>query len=117
MSSDSDNLPLDTVYTLLADHRRRYALRCLKEHGSMRLPDLAEEVARQENDTSIPDLCEGEIKHVYMELWHAHIRKLADADVVEYNQDQDAVMLADKADRVMRFLPADAPEERNDCTQ
>lgn len=117
MSSGPENLSLDAIFALLADHRRRYALWYLREHGSMRLPDLAEEVARRKYDTTIPELPEEEIKHLYMDLWHTHIPKLADADVVRYNQDRDTVMLGENADRVLRFLPADAPEERDDHTQ
>lgn len=80
----------------------------------MRLPDLAEEVARRKNDTSVRELSEEEIKQVYMDLWHVHIPKLVEADVVEYNQEQDAVTLAETADTVLDFLPPDAADESDD---
>lgn len=113
MSSDPDRLTLDHILRLLADSRRRVVLTLLQEHGSLRLPDLAEEVVRIETDTSIPELTEEEITRVYMELWHVHIPKLAEADVIEYDQQHDVVLLGDSIEEVAKFLPTDDRDDRD----
>ncbi len=113
MSSDPDRLSLDHILRLLADSRRRVVLTLLQEHGSLRLPDLAEEVVRIETDTSIPELTEEEITRVYMELWHVHIPKLAEADVIEYDQQRDVVLLGDSVEEVAKFLPTDDRDDRD----
>lgn len=101
---------LDTLYDLLANRRRRYAISCLNDHGSMALPDLADEVVCYENDAPITEIPEDEVLRVYSSLWHAHIPKLAEAGVVEYDQDQDIVTLGGNADQVWPILRIDEPD-------
>lgn len=108
MSAENGDLSLDAVFQLLADQRRRYALVCLEEHGSLALSDLAEEIARRENGARIPDLAEEEVLRVYMSLWHSHIPRFETHDVVEYDQEQDVVRLDENAELVTDFLPGDS---------
>lgn len=117
MTSNSERPSLDIIYGLLADERRRCALVYLQKHRSIGLPDLAEEVACQENDASITDLTEEEIKRVYMEFWHVHIPKLVDADIVEYDQERDRVTLAANTDWVFGLLPDEQTQHAEDSAQ
>lgn len=109
MSSDSDSPSLDTVFDLLSDQRRRYALQCLSEHRSLTLADLAEEVTRREQDMPISAIPEEDVLRVYTSLWHAHVPKLSEADVVAYDQERDLVRLGGNADRVERVISLVAP--------
>lgn len=60
----------------------------------MPLADLAEEVARMESDAStIADIPAEDVKSVYMALYHTHVPKMADANVVTYDQETDSVRL------------------------
>lgn len=70
----------------------------------MTLPDLADQVACYENDAPITEIPEEEVLRVYSTFWHAHIPKLADARVVDYDQAQDVVSLGVNADQVEPFL-------------
>lgn len=83
-----------TVHDLLAADRRRHVLACLADHGTLALPDLADQVAERERDTALPQIPEDEVLTVYLSLYHTHVPKLADADVVRYSQNRDTVALA-----------------------
>lgn len=88
-------LDTDTLFSILSRERRRDALYCLQQYRNpMPLPDLAEEVARMEAETStIAEISAEDVKSVYMTLYHTHVPKMADANVVEYDQDTDSVRL------------------------
>ncbi|NHN46002.1 DUF247 domain-containing protein [Halostella sp. JP-L12] len=85
----------DALFEVLSRERRRYALYCLQRYRNpMALADLADEVARMEHDArSVAAVPEEEVKSVYMNLYHTHVPKMADAGVAEYDQDGDAVRL------------------------
>lgn len=85
----------DAIFSILSDERRRYALYCLQEHRQpMALADLADEVARLEYDErSLATIPAEDVKRVYMSLYHNHVPKMADANVLEYDQDSDAIRL------------------------
>ena len=100
----------NTTVELLAHHRRRYVLRCLREHDTeMALADLSDEVAVREYDASLPEIDREDVKRVYLSLYHTHVPKLADADVVHYSQAADTVTLQDRSgefEELQSFLEA-----------
>lgn len=98
----SNSISLDTVFDLLADRRRRRVLDALREHGTLTLADVADEVARHENDAPLTDVPDDDVLRIYLSLYHSHIPKLAAQDVVAYDQDRDMVALAENADAVAR---------------
>jgi len=93
-ATDADALDRSTVHDLLSSERRRHVLDCLAHHGSLALPDLADEVAAREHDAPLPQVPEDAVLTVYLSLYHTHVPKLADATVVTYDQDRDVVALA-----------------------
>lgn len=101
----SPEIAADTIYELLSNRRRRYFLECLAEHGySLTLADLADEVAAREHDAHVADVCEEEVLRIYLTLYHQHVPKLAEADVVRYDQDGDLVARGETASIVERVL-------------
>ena len=78
----------DTLFDLLADRRRRYALYALVgiEDGLTDCSTLADEVAMQEarNEGRMlsDSLCEG----IAAELRDEHLPKIAEADVVDFDE-------------------------------
>lgn len=95
---------ISSIFDVFAHHRRRYVLRELQRHANpMELADLADEVAVRENETPITDVPADEVKRIYMSLYHTHIPKLEAADLVRYDQERDAVALADQAERVDQY--------------
>jgi DNA-binding transcriptional ArsR family regulator len=107
MSEESNGPSTERLFRLLADARRRRALRCLSEHAMrLTLADLADEVAVRERETSIDQIPAEEVKQVYMSLYHNHVPKLVDAGIAEYDQDADTVALDEFTERVERYLDA-----------
>ena len=102
---DPDEQSFDVVFDLLANQRRRYVLRCLQKfEDRMALTDVADEIARWENETNHTDTSEEEVERVATSLYHVHIPKLADADIVEYDQEQNVVALLKNAEQLAPFL-------------
>lgn len=86
---------LDELFDALADQRRRTVLSCLGESEvPLALADVADEVASREHDGSMTDLSDEAVRQVYLSLYHAHVPKLADANLVEYDPVGDVVALA-----------------------
>jgi hypothetical protein len=85
------------LFRVLQNRRRRIALRCLRTHHTMTLPDLAELVAERETSEELPDLPPGEVRDVYFSLYHTHVPMLVDGDLAWYEQGDDAVGIADSA--------------------
>lgn len=106
-SSGRTSLSLSEVIGLLADSRRRHAIDRLRNvDGSIGLADLADEVATAEHGTIISEIPAEEVKLVYLDLYHSHVPKLAEADVVEYSQESDRIGLSVGADRLTSYLEA-----------
>jgi hypothetical protein len=94
----------DAIFKLLASQRRRYVLSCLKENEDpIALAALANKVAARENDLPVSEVSEEEIKHIHLSLYHTHIPKLNDADVVEYDQGKDTVTLNVSIEQLERY--------------
>jgi hypothetical protein len=82
------------VHELLAKQRRRHLLYCLYLSADpVSLPDAAARVTEREHDGAGDDLLD-ERSRVYTSLYHSHVPKLADADVVTYSQSEDMVELS-----------------------
>ncbi len=89
---------LDSVLTLLSDHRRRAVLYVLSESSNRELfvVDLAQKVALLEETTD-------DIETVLTKLTHAHLPQIAAAGIIEY--DEQAKMVRYTGDeRVEQFL-------------
>jgi hypothetical protein len=89
---------------LLSNRRRRYLLYCLHLYANpLALPDIAHQVTVWERPDS-QDICLKARLKTYMSLYHDHLPKLAGADVVRYEQDEDLVELGPDADRIRLSL-------------
>lgn len=98
-------LSRDMVFDVLKNRRRRYALHYLKQQeGSVKLSDLAEQVAAWENDTTVENISAAERKRVYTALYQSHLPKLDDAGIVDYNQNRGLVELTEKAAELDVYL-------------
>ncbi len=105
MMPNTDTIPEDDVFAVLSSQRRRFALHCLQKYGGpMALADMADEIAVWENDTDIADISPEEVKRIYVSLYHTHVPKLEDADIVEYSQERDMVALSENAEQVTAHI-------------
>lgn len=97
---DATDLSPATVFDLLADDRRRYALHYLSATvGAVALADLAEQVVLSEGDAT-----EDRYERVLTDLYHRHLPRLDDAGVARYDPERETVELLDAAGRLAPFL-------------
>lgn len=86
----------ETIAELLADRRRRYLLRALRNAGNeVALAELAHKIAAWETEQSVADVSEATVERVHLSLYHNHVPRFADAGLVEYDADADAAALTD----------------------
>jgi len=104
-SPEREALSEDLIFDVLKNRRRRYTLHYLKQQERpVELSELAEQVAAWENDTTVEGLSANERKSVYTSLYQTHLPKLADAGIVEYNQNRGVVELSGNAAQLEGYL-------------
>lgn len=87
----SENDP-DELFSCLASARRRALVDALSSHDDpISDEELARQIAACEKGVSVDDLSTEAIQEVYFSLHHVHLPKLASADVIEYDADQNEV--------------------------
>ena len=106
----SDNLGLqplskDEVFDTLRASRRRAVLRFLDENGGAATTGtLAEHIAAEENGVDVQSITSSQRKRVYIALYQAHLPRMDDYGLVEYDSDRGDVRLCERADRVLSHL-------------
>lgn len=104
-----NRLPPDVLFDVLKNQRRRLVLQFLREsEGTVRIGTLAEHIAAFENDVSPRSLNAQQRKRVYIGLYQCHLPKMADVDVIEFNQARGIIDLGPHGDELFAYLDADA---------
>lgn len=99
------DLPLDVVFELLKNQRRRRVLRYLEEEsGTVALGTLAESIAAAENDKEPRMLTSAERKRVYISLYQCHLPKLDDAGAIEFESNRGTVDRTDRTTDLLTFV-------------
>ena len=105
-------LSLDHTFEILKNHRRRKVLKYLREEESeVTLSDLAEHIAALENDTEVSLITSSQRKRVYVGLYQCHLPKMADMDIIEFEQNRGIVRIGQNAPQLFEYIdagPADA---------
>jgi hypothetical protein len=83
----------DELFDLLAENRRRYALYTLvgTEDGLVEVDRLVDDVVIWEGRTDEEPITDSLRERIAEELREKHLPRLADADVVEYDERSDIV--------------------------
>lgn len=108
---DGTELSPDVIFNVLMNRRRRYVLQYLKAESPMELGRLAERIAAREHDVSVDEVTSKQRKSVYTSLYQSHLPKLAEAGIVDYDQDRGVVSLNHRADELEAFLDPDRRSE------
>lgn len=104
-SDQSEDLPLDQVFEILKNSRRRETLRYLNENdGQTTLSELAEHIAALENETTIREITSAQRKRVYVGLYQCHLPKMDDTDVIEYDQNRGTIELGPHAAELDEYI-------------
>jgi hypothetical protein len=96
--SPPERLSRDSVFSILRNRRRRYALYYLtRRQETVSLSDLAERIAAWENDLPVAEVNYKQRKRVYTSLHQTHLPKLDEADVIDYDRDCGTISLAERS--------------------
>lgn len=104
-SDEEESLPLDQVFEILKNKRRRTVLHYLETHEEpVSLSDLAEHVAADENDTTVRQVTSRERKCAYVGLYQCHLPKMDNMDIIEFNQNRGRIELGVNAPQLEEYL-------------
>ena len=107
-------LSADTILELLANRRRRYLLYALRGRDDpIELSALAEQIAGWEQDVPPEEVAKNEYKSVYVSSVQCHVPKLADAGVVDHDEENHTVILGENFEQLepyLRVVVRDEPE-------
>ncbi|MGQ3413046.1 DUF7344 domain-containing protein [Natrinema sp. LN54] len=94
------NPDLDTIYELLSESRRRYVLYYFLESQHANIEGLALQISAWEQDISIESVTEDEKEAVTLSLIHKHLPRLADHDLITYDQRSGDIVIGNDFDSV-----------------
>ncbi|WP_254524836.1 DUF7344 domain-containing protein [Natrinema caseinilyticum] len=97
-------LEIEPVYEALGHPRRRYLCYTLLEDTEWSLSDLATKIAAWENEVPEHAVTEDQREEVYVSLYHAHVPKLIDEDVVAFDEATETITTAEHAEQVLAAL-------------
>lgn len=109
-TESADEFSLDDVLTVISNERRRYLLEYLQNSdGPVSLSDAAEQIAAWENDTTAEDVSYSQRKSVYTSLLQFHCPKMDELGVIDFDQRDATVQLADENHRLeLEVMPDDS---------
>lgn len=103
--TDAHELPLDQVFELLSNSRRRETIHYLTDNDSeATLSDLAEHIAALENDVPIKALTSSQRKRVYVALYQCHLPKIDDMGIVTFDKNRGTVELTANVAQLEPYL-------------
>lgn len=102
--SDGGRSPLDRILIGLHDDRRRCLLYHLDEEDPCSLDGAARRVAAWEHGCDPDDVPDDIYDRVKLDLYHTHLPKLADLNVLDYDKRSEAIRLRDPPEKLSDFL-------------
>lgn len=107
-----DSFPLDLVFGILKNSRRRRVLQYLQEaDGQASLGDVAEHIAAHENDKDVQQITSRERKRVYVGLYQCHLPKMDAMGIISFDKSRGTVELGEDVDIFFEYLDTTADPE------
>lgn len=103
-SLSPDILEIDHVYEALGHPRRRYLCYTLLESQEWSLTDLATKITAWENEIPEYEVTADQREWVYISLYHAHVPKLVDEDIIAFDDRTETISTAENAAQVLTAL-------------
>lgn len=95
-----DDLTAAEIFPLLASSRRRHVLHLLSYHTrAMPLGEIAEQIALSEDNPT-----RDHYERILTDLYHNHLSKLVDGNLVHYDPEQETVTGLDAMECVRPYL-------------
>ena len=96
---------MEFVFEALAHPRRRYLIYSLLSNTEWTLLELATKLVAWERDVPEEDVSDFDRDEMFISLYHAHVPKLVDLDVLEYrNGEEGTIAAAEHAVQVLAAL-------------
>lgn len=97
-------LEMEYVFEALAHPRRRYLVYSLLSDTRWTLRELATKLVAWERDISEEAVTAFDRDEMFVSLYHAHVPKLVDFDIIEYEDGEEGVVVA--AENAVQVLAA-----------
>lgn len=114
-TAEAPALPLDAVFEILKNKRRRITLHYLLDaDGQVSLSDLAEHIAVVENDITYQEMTSTERKRAYVGLYQCHLPKMNELGAVTFDRDRGTIDLGPNHEQLLPYLDVgqEADQER-----
>lgn len=89
-------LELEYLFEALAHPRRRYLLYSLLSSTRWTLQELATKLVAWERDISEDAVADFDRDEMFVSLHHAHVPKLVEHDIIEYQNGEQSIITADR---------------------
>ncbi len=100
-----DGFSRDELFDVVSHRFRRSLLICLRRHAvTIALADAAEEVVCLTSGQPITEIDAEYVKEVYLSLYHSHVPRLVEHDIVTYEQERDLVTPTAKVDPIGEYV-------------
>lgn len=86
---------LDAVYDVLSERRRRYVLYYLRDHATVSVQVVAEQIVEWESEPATEGVPVNQRGRVALDLAHRHLPRLAEADLIEYDREAKEIESAE----------------------
>lgn len=104
-TTSETEIPTDVVFKLLAHPQRRFVIHYLLRAGTaVPVSELVEQVAAWKANCPIDCLSDEDHKQAAIPLQHNHLSKLADAGVIQYDEDHQLVEVTSAAATLAPYL-------------
>ena len=103
--------PVERILLALSEPRRRYLLYYLQREGEPYIEQAARFIAACERDCEPADVPEELAARVRRELYHVHLPKLAEEDVIDYDRRSGAMSFQQPASELSAILELTASME------
>lgn len=95
---------MNHLFEALDHPRRRYLLYTFGAEGKRSLWAIARRIAAWEGDVPEETVREDEVERVYVSLYHNHVPKLTNRDIITFSEANETIEPASNADQVLAIL-------------
>ncbi|WP_207890221.1 DUF7344 domain-containing protein [Natrarchaeobius chitinivorans] len=104
-SQVTESVSLDTLFQILSHQHRRAVLGVLIENGrKLTLNDLTKEIAARNHETPITEVPSDDVNKFHLSLYHNHVPRLAETQLIEYDEDREIVKPTETLNQLEPFL-------------
>lgn len=102
--ADRNSDPIERILLALSEPRRRYLLYYLQREGEPYIDQVARIIAACERDCDPSAVPEESTARVRQDLYHVHLPKLAEEDLVDYDRRSGAMAFQQPPSELSAFL-------------